>query len=420
MAYLEGNIVRFDVSFTDPSTGDPVDPTTVTFSYQVNGGAFSSAITYTNATQSAVGVIARLSAGNYETLLNTTNLAGIITGLWVSTGTGAASAEDTITVGQATPSGLSFGDMIEVVNRRAIGPVRLRTVQVNETDGIGTDDETITFDGPQSSMVLVGSTLAIDLEELFVLSLPSSGVAAVMRGWNGSTPAEHANDAMIYIDPPISRFDVAQAINDDLNDLSGQGLYRVGTAVLTYNPVFMGYDLGALPSNYNGIIGISFREVDPSRRFPIITNWDTRNFYGNTDPDFPSGQALILYEDAYPGLPVYVTYSAPFIPLVQVSDSVINTPTANDNAPPNNGYTSATAANLALTMLDIPPLGATAALVQPKEINRDDMGTQPNPQRPIDVPAQAIATATNPMLLRRAQRISAEADRLYIKYPDRR
>ena len=44
----------------------------------------------------------------------------------------------------------------------------------------------------------------------------------------------------------------------------------------------------------------------------------------------------------------------------------------------------------------------------------------PDSAKAIDVPAQAIGSSTNPLLVRRAARISAEADRLYVAYPDRR
>jgi hypothetical protein len=117
-------------------------------------------------------------------------------------------------------------------------------------------------------------------------------------------------------------------------------------------------------------------------------------------------------------MPIYVTYSAPFIPLVLPSDSVLNTPAVNDPMPPVNGYPQVTVPNLTTTMLDIPPLGATAALIQPQEIARNDMGSEPDPRKAPEIPAQAVASSTNAMLVRREVRIGAERNRLYIKYPN--
>ena len=423
MAYLNGNIAQFTVTFTTEATGAAIDPSAVTFKYQLNGGAYTTPWTYVSATTPAVGVIARTGTGIYEVWVDTTLLSGVLTGVWVSTGTGAASVADTVTIGQTTGTDTTFGDIIETVFRRTIGPVQERTVAINQTGGIGSGDTTITFSGAQSNAVVPGIKFSIDLEDIFVVSV-SGQVATVIRGFNGSVAATHTNATLIYINSRVTKFDIGQAINDDLHDLSSprNGLFRVGVASITYNAVYMGYDLGALPSNFISILGVSYREVSPVRRFPLITEFDVRRWNsGTTDSAFPSGAGIILYQNAYPGLPMYVTYSAPFIPLVSITDSVVNTPVVNDPAPPNNGYgTLATVPNLAFTMTDIPALGATAALIQPQEISRDNMGFQPDPRKGPEVPAQAIASATNAMLTRRTARISAEADRLYVAYPDRR
>jgi hypothetical protein len=420
MAYLAGNVAQFTVTFTNEATGDVVDPTTIEFSYSINGGSYTSPWTYTNATTPAVGVIARISTGIYEVWVDTTGLSGILTGLWVSTGTNQASVEDSITIGQTTGSGLTFGDLIAVVMSRAVGPVQERFAQINQTGGISSTTPSVPYDGPQADGVEPGCRLSVDLEEMLVTST-SDGTAQVIRGYNNSQQATHADDALLFINPVVTANAAAQAINDDLNDLSAQGLFRVGVAVVTWNPVFAGYDLGALPANYINILDVTRRTISPTRYFPRITDWDRRDYTQQvTDSAFPSGQALIIYEDADPGQPLYVTYSAPFIPLVNWTDSVLNTPAINDPAPPYNGYSTPTVPNLAVTMTDIPPLGAAAAIIQPLEISRNDMTAQPDPQKAADVPAQAIASSTNAMLLRRAARISAEADRLYLKYPTRR
>ena len=420
MAYLAGNVITFTVTFRTESTNAAIDPTVVEFSYQTNGGSFTSPVTWNGSLSTpTVGSVARTGTGVYVFLLSTTGLSGIITGLWESTGTGQAAVEDSITIGQTVGTGLSFGDLIETVWRRVLGPVQERFALVNNSSGVGSLDGTITYDGAASAGVVPGCKISIDLEDILVVST-AGNVATVLRGYNGSTPANHNDDAPMYINASVTHFDIASAINDDISDMSAQGLYRVGVAQLTYNPVFMGYDLSALPDNFIDVLAVDYRDVSPDRRFPKIHSWDIRRWNQQvTDSVFPSGLGLILYESAYPGLPVYVTYSAPFIPLVLTTDSVINTPATNDPAPPLGGYSNPTVPNLATTMTDIPVLGATIALVQGKEISRDDMGSQPDPRKAAEVPAQALATATNPLILRRAIRISAEADRLYLKYAPR-
>ena len=421
MATLSGNIVQFSVTFTNASTDALVDPSVVEFSYSIAGGAFTTPWTYASASTPAVGVVARISAGLYEVWVDSTGMSGVLIGKWVSTGTGAASVTDTITIGSASSTGPTFGDLINTAYRRIVGPVQEAAVQINQTGGIGSTDSTVTFSGPQSAAVLPGVKLSCDIEDMFVVSV-SGQVATVQRGFGGSSPAVHANGANLYINARVTKFDIAQAINDDLLDMSSvtNGLFRVGTATITYNPVFMGYDLGAIPSNFTHILGVSYRNIAPTRNFPLITEFEVRRWAPGTDSAFPSGNGLIVYQEAYPGLPMQVTYAAPFIPLVLESDSVTNTPVANDPNPPANGYSGSTAPNLASTMTDIPVLGATIATIQPQEIGRNDLTSQPDPGISTLVPATAISSSVNALILRRAARINAEADRLYVAYPDRR
>ena len=319
---------------------------------------------------------------------------------------------------------MQFSDLIENVFRRIVGPVTQRIVTINQGSAIGPTDTTFTFAGAQSPAIRPGQKISIDLEDMLVTGVTGQ-VATISRGYNGSTAATHATTALVYVNARVTRFDISVAINDDLNDLSGKGVFRVGVAQLTWNPVFYGYDLGGLPTNYIDILSVESRTIDPYRRFPSTKSFDTRRWnVTNTDSAFPSGNALIVDDIGDPGQPVYVTYSAPFIPLVALTDSVTNTPVANDPCPPpgTNGYGVGVTAvpNLTTTMLDLPPLGATIALIDPGEIGRNDLGPMPDSSKAVDIPAAAIASATNPLKIRREARISVEADRLYVAYPDRR
>jgi len=251
-----------------------------------------------------------------------------------------------ITVGgsSSTGNGTTFGDLIEKVYRRVMGGIRERTVQINQSGGIGSTDTTVVLSGAQTNGLTVGVILAVELELLYVTGWNSSTLTAtVTRGYYGSTPASHNNGVICYINPRYSRYDIGVAINDDLRSLSSptNGLFRVGVAQLTYNPVFAGYDLGALPDNFIDVIEVRYRIAPPYRTFPPIKRWKVIRWQQNsTDPVFPSGKGLVLYESGWPGLPIYVTYTAPFIKMVAASDSILNTPGTNDEAPPYNGYSA--------------------------------------------------------------------------------
>ncbi len=416
-----------------------------------------------------------------------------------------------ITVGNSastSTAGSTFGDLIEKVYRRTMGGIRERAVTVTGTydsgsfvaGGISSSNTTIALSGSQVTSIMAGVLLAIDLEVIYVLSYTSvtstTGYVTVSRGYNGSSASSHVVNTLAYINPRYSRYDIGVAINDDLRSLSSpsNGLFRVGVAEITYNPVFQGYDLGALPANFIDIIEVRYRIAPPYRTFPPIRRWKVVRWNpGSTDPAFPSGNGLIVYEPGWPGLPMYVTYTAPFIKMVASSDSVINTPGTNDEAPPYQGYsnsvtatfngtvtngsvnvsvssttglypgmlvaeadgaytyiqnsttitsvnpgtsvitlsqtanangtnilinaaTPVTVPNMTPTMLDLPPLGAEIDLTIPREISRNFMESQPDPRKAQEVAPGAVAGSVNALIMRRAQRISEEADRLQRQY----
>jgi len=327
-----------------------------------------------------------------------------------------------ITVGgsSSTGNGTTFGDLIEKVYRRVMGGIRERTVQL--TTAVTDVATTIVVNGAQAASIAPGVILSAELELMYVTAWDASNfTATVTRGYYGSVPSNHNAGIIVYLNPRYSRYDIGVAINDDLRSLSSptNGMFRVGVAELTYNPVYAGYDLGDLPSDFIDILEIRYRIAPPYRTFPAIKKWKIIRWESNggvTDPVFPSGRGLVIYESGWPGLPIYVTYSAPFIRFVDTADSVLNTPATNDEAPPYNGYATTTVQNLTSTMLDLPPLGAEIDLTLPREISRNFMESQPDPRKATEVTAGAIAGSVNALINRRMARINEEADRLQRQY----
>lgn len=82
--YQQGNIVVSEVVFRSVA-GIAVDPSTVNFAYEV-GTSVSAPITYDDATEPVVGVIARLGVGRYVTWIDTTDILGVVTENWTSGG----------------------------------------------------------------------------------------------------------------------------------------------------------------------------------------------------------------------------------------------------------------------------------------------------------------------------------------------
>jgi len=238
------------------------------------------------------------------------------------------------------------------------------------------------------------TVISIDLELLYVQAVSGTTVT-VVPGYLGSTEANHASNAMVYLNPRFSAFDIMTAINDDLNDLCSpeNGLYTVASVEVPYNPATVGYDL----TGVTGLIGVlSIQQQQPypigywvpipRKKWTLTANADTTAF--------PSGYALRLNTGGYPGMPLRVTYKQQFQPFVNLTDD------------------ATTVAGLSNTMYDLPPLGAMVALVAPREIKRNQIDAAPDSRRATEVPPGSVMNSVAQVLALRARRINAEASRL--------
>jgi len=326
-------------------------------------------------------------------------------------------------------SGATFNDLIEKVYRRLLSGQRDMTAILGST--ITDTADTIPLKGVQNNMVTPGGYLSVDLEVMYVLTWDGTN-ATVIRGYQGSTAVAHSNNATVFVNPKFTKFDIGVAINDDLRDLSSptNGLFRVDSTSIPYNPIFQGYDLGDLPNNFTDVLSVNFRIAPPSHNFPAIRNWRIqRQMFGSSgaaDSIFPSGQGIQLYEQGWPGLPMYVMYSAPFIPLVNLTDDVTLTPVSNlDSADAPYNYKGVVPlvdgvplkiSNLPSTAIDIPALGAQIKLMESREIKRNFIEGQPDSRKATDVPAGATNASFRALQMERQARIDAEGDRLARQY----
>ncbi|NBS73933.1 MAG: hypothetical protein EBS66_10695 [Betaproteobacteria bacterium] len=327
--------------------------------------------------------------------------------------------------------GATFSDLIEKVYRRLLSGQRDITCALTKSIDDATTS-TIELSGVQANMITPGGYLSVDLEVMYIESWDGTK-ATVARGYSGSKATAHDRTAIVYVNPKFTKFDIGVAINDDLLDLSSptNGLFRIESTSIPFNPVFQGYDLGDLPNNFLDVLSVNYRIAPPSHNFPAIRDWRVQrqmfNSAGVGDSIFPSGQGIQLYQGGYPGLPMYLTYAAPFIPLINLTDDVTYTPINNldkEDAPYNYKGTvpldgdgkPITVANLPTTALDIPVLGAQIALMASREIKRNFIEGQPDSRKAADVPSGAIAASTRPLMTQRQARIDAEGDRLARQY----
>ena len=293
----------------------------------------------------------------------------------------------------------SFNDWIEKVWRRVYSGSADATVQL-ESD-ISSADTTFNVTPNTQNAMRIGAILAIDLEVLYIVGY-DNGVATVVRGYEGSVAASHTAGTLVYIQPVYTKFDIGVALNDELLRLSSpsNGLFKVGVETVTYNPVYMGYDLGSIPTDFLDVMEVRYKVPYPTRNYPAIKKWKVLR----SIPDagvFPSGAGIVLYESGYPGMPMYVQYSAPF----ETLDPSVWAST-----------TDVTTTGITPTMVDIPPLGAEIQLTLPREIRRNFMSSQPDPRKAPEIPAGSISNSVQAMMMLYNTRISEESDRLMRQY----
>lgn len=256
-------------------------------------------------------------------------------------------------------------------------------------------DTSLTFSYALGSMAIQGQMIDIDLERIRVWATSGQSASPVDRGVFSSTPAVHEAGAVVEVNARFSQFRVANAINEDLAAVRGLGLYRVGEEEFTYNAAIQGYDLGTIA--WDDIIDVRYEVVGPSKVWPLIRNYDKLRLADTTQ--FPSGNAIVVREPGWPGLPVRVRYKGPFSPLVNLDDDVV------------------TVTGLPSSAVDIPPIGAAIRLAAGGEISRNSLRSQREPSLLAGVPPGAVANSPKNLMVLYAQRINAEAANLARLYP---
>jgi hypothetical protein len=258
--------------------------------------------------------------------------------------------------------------------------------------------------GRQLGSIQANVILQVDWELYLVTDVVGTNSVMVIPGWYGSEPTSHAAGALITVNPRFPAVDVVRAINQDIDDLSSpsNGLFNALEVTLTYNPVLVGYDMTDVNTgvavdskNCMSLLAVRAQEFGPEQRFPLIPLRKVK-LERNADPyHFPSGMSLKLYQAAYPGQQVRVSYKAPYTtPLVNPTDDV-------------EGVTG-----LHPEAQDIPVMGAAIRMMEWRDFKRSFSEDQPQTRTATEVPMGSSQEAIKSMLADRQRRVDAERQRL--------
>lgn len=248
--------------------------------------------------------------------------------------------------------------------------------------------------------IKAGTRLSIGLNEFYVWDVnTSTKTATVSGGQSGTTDANATSGDVVWVRPKFTDYEIFRAINAELGALSSpqNGLFQVKTFDLTFNAAISGYDLAGV-TDLMSVYEVRMQEPGPEKDWPRIPAHMVRLDRSAFTTDFPSGGAIKLLGDAWPGFDVRLVYKAPYGTLTDLS---------------TNTSTTGVSAQAA----DLPPLGAAIRLMSGREIKRNFTEQQPDTRRAGEVPAGATFNSYRGLLILRQQRISEEAARLSAQFP---
>lgn len=249
-----------------------------------------------------------------------------------------------------------------------------------------------------------GSRISIGLEDMHVYATdPDVKTATVERGDGESVGAAHTAGDVVIVGPEFSRFDVVQAINEEIAELSSpaRGLYQMLAVDLTYNASISGYDLTGVASTFLDVYELRWKQNGPSKYWPTITEFDVSR---NMDTaEFASGTAIFLFEGAQAGLPIRVRYKAKYTQLGTTDETqVVETVTG-----------------LSESGVNILSYGAAARLCAGRPIRRSSFDAQGNSRRADESTVQDTLISVQGLLRQRDIAVQAEAARLGKQHPIR-
>ena len=242
-----------------------------------------------------------------------------------------------------------------------------------------------------------GAKLSINLEDIYVWDASALTITAMDRGQWGSTAINHSAGAVIHVNPKFSNWEIFNAINDELNSLASpaNGLYRVATTELVYNPVISGYEYTS--TDLLSVFEVRYGTHGPSREYLRSNDWE---FSSDLSDEFVGGSAIFV-RDAVVGQPVLIKGKFSFTPV------------------PASTVADAADSGLPETAMDILSLGAAWRLTAPMEVSRNFTSAQGDTRRANEVPPGGQLGASRELGRLREIRIREEAARLASQYPVR-
>lgn len=263
--------------------------------------------------------------------------------------------------------------------------------------GISATDLTIKIGSADN---LAKGIVQIDNELIWVNSfnaqtLTLSVAPGFGRGFMGTTPSPHAENAQIILTPTFPITMIQQAINDTINSLYPK-LFQVASTTFTFNAAQVAY---GLPDDARDVLYGSWQTPGPSKEWLPINRWRIDRM-ANV-PAFNTTKTVNIYEKIVPGRTVQIYYST-------IPSNLTN---ANDDF--------AAVTGLPESSRDVVTLGAAYRLLSYIDTGRINLSSAEADLADTKLPSTAGASASKYIFALYQQRLQEESTKLQDRFPIR-
>jgi hypothetical protein len=231
---------------------------------------------------------------------------------------------------------------------------------------------------------------SFDRQNLTLNVIPGFG-----RGYMGTTPSPHAENARVILTPTFPVNMISQAINDTINSLYPK-LFQVSSTTFTFNAAQITYPL---PDDARDVLFISWQTPGPSKEWLPVNHWRLDRM-ANVSA-FNTNKTVNLYEKIVPGRTVQVYYSTIPTNLTNSTDDF------------------AEVTGLPESSRDVVTLGAAYRLLSYVDTGRINLSSAEADLADTKLPSTAGASASKYVFALYQQRLQEESTKLQDRFPIR-
>ena len=215
------------------------------------------------------------------------------------------------------------------------------------------------------------------------------------RGYQGTSPAPHAQYAQVTLSPSFPRNVITQSINDTITSVYPK-LWAVYSTTFTFNASQTTYPL---PNDVQNVLFMSWQTTGSSQEWLPINRWRADQMANVAT--FNTQNTVNLYENIQPGRTVQVWY------------------TTTPNTLDNNTDDFADVTGLPASAVEVVILGASYKLLSYVDAGRINLSSAEADLNDTKIPSTAGVASSRYIFALYQQRLSEEALKLQDKYPIR-